>query len=647
MSTAARSTSISSALMAIRPTPSPPTARAIGCVRRVAAFLLGPLGSTARQRTVRSPAVDVADLDYDLPERRIAQQPVEPRDAARLLVDRGPGRRADAPPASPTCPTLLDPGDLLVVNDTRVRPARLRLRKPTGGAVEVLLLEPLGDGAVGGARAPVPAGRRRAPAARRRRAASRSRSATTSATAAGAVEVDAGDPEAAGEVPAAALHPRAARRPRALPDGVRPPAGVGGRARPPGSTSPTACSTRCRGRGVGVGRRRARRRARHVPARSPPTTVEDHPMHTEAYAVPPATLDAVEAHRAAGGAVVAVGTTVVRALESAPPTGELAGPHRPASSAPATEFRAVDRLLTNFHVPRTTLLALVAAFVGARWRDLYAIALAEGYRFLSFGDAMLLDAGTTGDADRSTSTPPTAGPGRRRSRRAAGHVPHAVLHAGRHPGRGAGRRRRRPRGPRAPRSCWRNTYHLMLQAGRRRRRPPRRAAPLHRLGRPPAHRLRRLPGVQPRSAAAQRRRSTTTASRSARPTTARRTGSRPESRSRIQEQLGADIQMQLDVCPPLPSPPEVVRLAVERTLAWGERALAARAPRRRPGPVRHRAGRRRPRRCGPRRADARRPPLGLRRLRHRRAVGGREPGRDGPGPRRRRSPPCRPTGPAT
>ena len=109
-------------------------------------------------------------------------------------------------------------------------------------------------------------------------------------------------------------------------------------------------------------------------------------MHGEAYRIPQDTIAAIEA---AQGDVVAVGTTVVRALESWAETGESeATTHlfihgdRP--------FAVVDRLLTNFHVPRSSLLALVQAFVGPRWRDRYADAVAEGYRFLSFGDAMLL-----------------------------------------------------------------------------------------------------------------------------------------------------------------------------------------------------------------------------------------------------------------
>jgi S-adenosylmethionine:tRNA ribosyltransferase-isomerase len=112
--------------------------------------------------------------------------------------------------------------------------------------------------------------------------------------------------------------------------------------------------------------------------------VEDHVMHSEAYAVPAATLDACRA----ADRVVAVGTTTVRALEAAacgPPTGRTDLFIRPGFA-----FQVVDVLLTNFHMPRSSLLVLLAAFCGQRWRDLYGVAMAEGYRFLSFGDCMLV-----------------------------------------------------------------------------------------------------------------------------------------------------------------------------------------------------------------------------------------------------------------
>ena len=113
--------------------------------------------------------------------------------------------------------------------------------------------------------------------------------------------------------------------------------------------------------------------------------VERHVMHGERFTVPPATLDAC----AAAERVVAIGTTVVRALESAA-RGPASG-RTELFIRQGFEFRLVDVLLTNFHVPRSSLLVLVDAFVGSRWRELYREALADGYRFLSFGDAMLVE----------------------------------------------------------------------------------------------------------------------------------------------------------------------------------------------------------------------------------------------------------------
>ena len=111
--------------------------------------------------------------------------------------------------------------------------------------------------------------------------------------------------------------------------------------------------------------------------------LDNHAMHTETYRIPEATLAAcVRAER-----VVAVGTTVVRALESAAATGSASG-RTDLFIKPGHQFAVVNALLTNFHLPRSSLLALLAAFIGPRWRDLYATALSEGYRFLSLGDAM-------------------------------------------------------------------------------------------------------------------------------------------------------------------------------------------------------------------------------------------------------------------
>ncbi|MDQ1374776.1 MAG: S-adenosylmethionine:tRNA ribosyltransferase-isomerase, partial [Actinomycetota bacterium] len=118
--------------------------------------------------------------------------------------------------------------------------------------------------------------------------------------------------------------------------------------------------------------------------------VEDHRMHAERYSVPAATMAACQR----AGRVVAVGTTTLRALESAA-LGPLAG-RTELFITPGFDFRVVDVLLTNFHLPGSSLLVLLAAFCGERWRAIYDVALAEDYRFLSFGDAMLVDRTSVG-----------------------------------------------------------------------------------------------------------------------------------------------------------------------------------------------------------------------------------------------------------
>lgn len=328
--------------------------------------------------------MDAAAFDYPLPPDAIAQVPVEPRSAARLLVDHGP----DHPPAHTTVaglPDLVGPGDLVVVNDSRVRRARLALQKPTGGTVEVLLVDRSPDG---GWEALVRPSRRVAPGT----------VLTPPGERAGALRVVVGDhlgegrrrvrvegdPDAHGEVPL----PPYIRRPLADPERYQTVFA----ARPSSVAAPTAglhlthdVLDRCRTKGAAVA---AVELAVGLGTFRPITaaTVADHRMHRERYRVAPEVLDAC----ASATRVVAVGTTVVRALESAAATGQpegdtdlfIHGDHR---------FGVVDVLLTNFHVPRSSLLVLVDAFIGPRWRDLYAVSLAGGYRFLSFGDAMLLD----------------------------------------------------------------------------------------------------------------------------------------------------------------------------------------------------------------------------------------------------------------
>jgi S-adenosylmethionine:tRNA ribosyltransferase-isomerase len=349
--------------------------------------------------------MDVADFAYELPEASIAQTPIEPRDRARLLVDRGSG----APPEHrivADLPAFVRPGDVVVVNSTRVLPARLHLTKPTGGAVEVLLLERLPSGEW---EALVRPSRRVAPG--------------TELAAGADLRVRFGGPGPSGRG-SGKMGPSGSAATRLvqlwttdgadelelldrhgvvpLPPYINTPLADPERyqtvfADRPGSVAaPTAglhltpaVLDGCRAAGVciemvdlvvGMGT------FRPISAQK----VEDHHMHAERYRVGAGTMAACEEARAAGGRVIAVGTTTVRALESAALSGQLEGRTELFIRRP-WRWREVDVLLTNFHLPRSSLLVLIDAFVGARWRDLYGTALSAGYRFLSFGDAMLLD----------------------------------------------------------------------------------------------------------------------------------------------------------------------------------------------------------------------------------------------------------------
>jgi S-adenosylmethionine:tRNA ribosyltransferase-isomerase len=319
----------------------------------------------------------VETFNYSLPPDRIAQVPVDPRSAARLLVAAPDGTVAHRRVAD--LPELLGPGDLLVVNETRVLPARLHLQKATGGQVEVLVLA-VDAGGVGTALV---------------RPGSR--------VAAGTLLFDGEKPVievvaagADGERAVRLLAPLEDHGSIPLPPYIDTPLADPERyqtvyATKPGSVAaPTAglhltpeVLESARARGVEV----ATVDLTVGLATFKPITadrVEDHRMHAEQYAVPTATMEAVARARR----VVAVGTTTVRALESAA-RGPLAGSTTLFVRAPF-EFRVVDVLMTNFHMPKSSLLVMLDAFCGPRWRALYDCALEEGYRFLSFGDAMLV-----------------------------------------------------------------------------------------------------------------------------------------------------------------------------------------------------------------------------------------------------------------
>jgi S-adenosylmethionine:tRNA ribosyltransferase-isomerase len=329
-------------------------------------------------------------FDYILPNNAVAQEASMPRDAARLLDASSP-RGEVIHRQIADLPGLVGPGDLLVVNDTRVRPARLRLRKDTGGAVEVLLL----DEQPGGTWEALVRPGRRVPPGTVLRAGANLELVIGARLAPGTRVVEVRAPagvEAAltehGEVP---LPPYLDCRPR---DPARYQTVF---ARRPGSAAaPTAglhltteLLDACRATGAEVASVELRiglDTFRPIEAE----TVEAHEMHSEGYAVPLATWEACR--RATR--VIAIGTTVVRALESAAATGRLEG-RTDLFIHGDYKFAVVDTLLTNFHMPRSSLLVLLASFAGDRWRDLYETGLREGYRFLSLGDAMLVSRAAT------------------------------------------------------------------------------------------------------------------------------------------------------------------------------------------------------------------------------------------------------------
>jgi S-adenosylmethionine:tRNA ribosyltransferase-isomerase len=333
--------------------------------------------------------VRIADFDYELPDARIAQTPLEPRDSARLLVDTG----SSAPDHRHVrdLPEILRPGDLLVLNETKVIPARLRLQRDTGGRAEALLLEPLTDD------------RRRWEALLR--PGKRLRVGEV-LTAHGRPTIRIGERTAAGDtfevelladdVEPLALLDAVGEMP--LPPYITAELGDPGRyqtvfaANPGSAAAPTAglhFTPELFDRLSAVGVATAKVELVVGLDTFQPISTDnplDHPMHTERYRVPESTQQAcADARR-----VVAVGTTAVRALESAAVRREPSGRtdifiHR------GYDWQVVDVLMTNFHLPKTTLLMMIDAFIGERWRRLYAEALANDYRFLSFGDAMLLD----------------------------------------------------------------------------------------------------------------------------------------------------------------------------------------------------------------------------------------------------------------
>jgi S-adenosylmethionine:tRNA ribosyltransferase-isomerase len=392
-------------------------------------------------------------FDYPLPPERIAQTPIEPRDAARLLVLRKDGSREHR--RFLELPELLNPGDLLVFNDTRVLPARLHGRKETGARVEALLLQRLAPGRW---EALVHPGRRLGLGARIRFGV-RSDSLdeplpglTAEVVGRGAegtrilqfYSPDEAEPvddrvQRLGQVPLPPyIHEALADPERYQTVYARPEPYQGSAAAPTAGlhfTPRVLQSLQKQGirfayvtLHVGI--------ATFRPVRA--ENIEAHEMHAEWYTIPEETARAV---RECTGRVVAVGTTTVRCLESAalprvqPGTRKAGGGFRVQGSqpidyrdqnqtrnselgtrnlqpgsgvtrlyiTPGYRFRVVDCLLTNFHMPRSSLLILVSAFAGVETiQAAYRDALAQGYRFLSFGDAMFLERPSSDDQTRNS-----------------------------------------------------------------------------------------------------------------------------------------------------------------------------------------------------------------------------------------------------
>lgn len=339
----------------------------------------------------------LSDFDYALPEALIAQTPLPDRSASRMLVLP----RAGGAPEHRSFHDFAGyfaPGDCLVLNDTRVIPARLFGTKPeTGGRVEALLIEALGDGAWSALLRP---GRRLRPGTRVR---------VDGADAAYTIEAKSADGiftirfdtaavldllEHAGRIPLPPyIHrePEAADRERYQTVYARERGAV---AAPTAGLHVTdALLAELRGRGVAVAYLTL-----HVglgtflPVSA--DTVEDHTMHAETYILPEACAATVNATRARGGRVTAVGTTSVRVLETCSDDHGQVTPGAGRTRLfmhPPMQPRCVDRLLTNFHLPKSTLLMLVSTFVGReRMLAAYADAVKEQYRFFSYGDCMFL-----------------------------------------------------------------------------------------------------------------------------------------------------------------------------------------------------------------------------------------------------------------
>ncbi|HEX4823371.1 MAG TPA: tRNA preQ1(34) S-adenosylmethionine ribosyltransferase-isomerase QueA [Candidatus Polarisedimenticolaceae bacterium] len=339
-------------------------------------------------------------FDFDLPPDRIAQEPASPRDASRLLVlDRASGALGHR--TFRDLPEELRAGDLLVFNDTKVIPARLHGTRPGGGKIEMLLVEPLGAQLW---RALLRGSGRVAPGATLRFPGGLVATPRERDGEAWRVELstDAESLEALldreGEVPLPPYIRREGSGAAAEQDRIRYQTIY---ARVPGAVAAPTAGLHFTDAVLAALEARGVERAfltLHVgPGTFAPVRterIEDHRLHEEAYDLPDSVAEAIVRARAAGGRIVAVGTTAARTLESRATDDGRVTPGRGRTGLfiyPGFRFRVVDALVTNFHLPRSTLLMLVSALAGTdRVLAAYREAVRSGYRFYSYGDAMLV-----------------------------------------------------------------------------------------------------------------------------------------------------------------------------------------------------------------------------------------------------------------
>jgi S-adenosylmethionine:tRNA ribosyltransferase-isomerase len=391
------------------------------------------------------PAIHLSDFDYDLPESLIAQRPAPARSGARLLAVGAAGlddRRFEDIPA------LIDRGDLLVLNDTRVVRSRLFGRRETGGRIEALVDQVVAQDEawvlLRASHLPRPGGRLtferrgRSPGDRPDDSPAGALDVTNDAgpsagsvVAGGATVIERDDGcdrqralprfRLRFDLPVLDLLESAGHLP--LPPYIRHEADADDAERYQTiyATAPGAVAAPTAGlhfdqplfdalgeRGVAVARITLHVGAgTFLPVRS--EVLGEHRMHAERYRIGPEAAAAIAATRGRGGRIVAVGTTTLRALEAS--GGSAGDGETDLFIRPGYRFRVVDRLVTNFHLPRSTLLILVSAFAGReRIRRAYAHAVAERYRFFSYGDAMLLD---RADAPAPSAQPAVPGAARR------------------------------------------------------------------------------------------------------------------------------------------------------------------------------------------------------------------------------------------